>query len=205
MLSTRSRLLIKLAAVFAALLLTRAAVAAGDAERGRLLADTCKGCHAVASYTNVYPTYHVPKIAGQNADYIISALTLYRSGECAHGTMTAQASSLSDQDIQDIAAYLQSAGAKLDPAAPGNGTAPAAAQVCAACHGPAGISPIPTNPHLAGQYIDYLQQALEEYRRGNRKGPNAIAMQAQLAAVSEEDLAAIALYFSEQQGLQVLE
>jgi cytochrome c553 len=106
--------------------------------------------------------------------------------------------------IQDIAAYLQGAGDKLDPAAPGEGAAPAAAQICAACHGPAGVSPIPTNPILAGQHLDYIQQALEQYRSGERKGPNAIAMQAQLAAVSAEDLEAIAEYFAQQKGLTTL-
>lgn len=204
MLSTRSRRVINLTAIFMALALVQTASAAGDAERGKKLADTCRGCHAVETYNNIYPTYHVPKIAGQNADYIVNALTLYRDGQRQHGTMTAQASSLSDQDIQDIAAFLQTAGGDLDPAAPGKGTAPTASQVCAACHGPAGISPIPTNPNLAGQYLDYIKQALSAYRSGSRKGPNAIAMQAQLGAVSEEELDAIALYFSQQQGLGTL-
>ncbi len=204
MLSTHSRRVINLTAALMALVMAQAAAAAGDAERGKKLADTCKGCHAVATYNSVYPTYHVPKIAGQNADYIVNALTLYRDGQRQHGTMTAQASSLSDQDIQDIAAFLQSAGGERDATAPGIGAAPAASQVCAACHGPAGVSPIPTNPNLAGQYVDYMQQALEQYRSGSRKGPNAIAMQAQLAAVSEDELAEIVLYFSQQKGLGTL-
>lgn len=75
MLSTYSRLLINLTAVLAALVLGQMAYADGDAERGSVLADTCKGCHAVDSYNNVYPTYHVPKVAGQNAGYLTSALT----------------------------------------------------------------------------------------------------------------------------------
>ena len=201
MLSMRSRPVIYVTATLMALILAQVASAAGDAERGKLLADTCIGCHGVATFTNVYPTYHVPKVAGQNADYVVNALTLYRDGQRDHGTMTAQAASLSDQDIQDIAAYLQSAGGQLDPAAPGVGTAPAAALVCAACHGPAGISAIPTNPNLAGQYRDYLQQALSDYRSAARKGPNAIAMQAQLGAVSAEELEEIVLYYSQQKGL----
>jgi len=204
MLSTHSRLVINLTTALMALVIAQAVSAAGDAERGKLLADTCRGCHAVETYSNVYPTYHVPKVAGQNADYIVNALTLYRDGQRQHGTMTAQASSLSDQDIQDIAAFMQSAGGERDATAPGTGTPPTASQVCAACHGPAGVSPIPTNPNLAGQYLDYMQRALAEYRSGNRKGPNAIAMQAQLAAVSEEELAEIALYFSKQKGLGTL-
>jgi len=173
--------------------------AAGDAERGAKLADTCKGCHAVDTYNNVYPTYHVPKIGGQNADYLVSALTLYRDGLREHPTMVAQAASLSDQDIQDISAYLASAVEVAEPAT--QGAAPEAAQVCAACHGQAGISPIPTNPNLAGQHKDYLKQALQQYKAGERKGPNAIAMQATLTTVDDEDLAAIAAFYAAQEGL----
>jgi cytochrome c553 len=178
------------------------AYAAGDAVRGEVLADTCKGCHAVDSYTNVYPTYHVPRIAGQSAGYLAAALTLYRDGNRAHPTMLAQAASFSDQDIQDISAYLASVDPQLDPAAAASGDAPAAATVCAACHGAAGVSMIPTNPHLAGQQLDYLEQAVSQYKDGGRKGPNAIAMQAQMSAISEADLEAVLAFFAAQDGLQ---
>jgi cytochrome c553 len=195
-------LLTKGIAALAVLMLSQVVYAAGDAERGEMLANTCIGCHGVTSYNNVYPTYHVPKVGGQNADYIVSALKLYRDGQRDHGTMTAQAASLSDEDINDIAAYMASLGNAQGVEA--KGTAPAAAQVCAACHGANGISPIPTNPNLAGQYLNYMQQALAQYKAGERKGPNAIAMQAQLMVVSDEDLAAIVAYFSQQQGLESL-
>jgi cytochrome c553 len=205
MLSISSRLLCKLTAVLAALCITQMAYAEADAERGKLLADTCKGCHAVESYNNVYPTYHVPKVAGQNAGYLASALTLYRDGARKHPTMTAQAASLSDQDILDISAYMAASGAEVSAAAESaTGTMPDAGQVCAACHGQTGISPIPTNPNLAGQHADYIEQALAQYKRGDRKGPNAIAMQAQLMAVSDEDLAVIAAYYAGQSGLDTL-
>ena len=84
------------------------AQAAGNAERGAIRGETCLGCHGLASYTNVYPTYKVPKLGGQHADYIVAALKSYRSGERSHSTMQAQASGLSDQEIDDIAAYFAS-------------------------------------------------------------------------------------------------
>ncbi len=84
------------------------AFAAGDAERGEIRGETCLGCHGIASYTNVYPTYRVPKLGGQHAEYISAALKGYRSGERSHPTMNAQAAGLSDQDIEDIAAYFAS-------------------------------------------------------------------------------------------------
>ncbi|MGH8215670.1 MAG: c-type cytochrome, partial [Rhodanobacteraceae bacterium] len=59
-------------------------------------------------YMSVYPEYHVPRIAGQNQQYIIDALNDYRSGARKYPTMNAQASSLTEQQIENIAAYLSS-------------------------------------------------------------------------------------------------
>ena len=81
-------------------------VAAGSS--GESGTGTCAGCHGVPGYSNAYPQYPVPKIAGQNEQYIINALHGYQSGDRTHVTMAAQAQSLSDTDIQNIAAYLSS-------------------------------------------------------------------------------------------------
>lgn len=190
--------------VLSTMLFPAQALAEGDIERGKVLSDTCQGCHAVDSYTNVYPTYHVPRLAGQSAAYLAEALTLYRDGNRDHSTMTAQSASFTDQDIQDVAAFLASADPQLEASQAPSGKAPAAAAVCAACHGAAGVSPIPANPNLAGQHLDYLEQAVKEYKSGVRKGPNAIAMQAQMNAVSAEDLSAILRFYSVQDGLTSL-
>ena len=80
----------------------------GNAANGKLLAYTCMGCHGITGYKNVYPTYHVPRIGGQSAQYLASALNEYREGKRKHPTMQAQAQSFSTQDIADIAAYLAS-------------------------------------------------------------------------------------------------
>ena len=81
---------------------------AGNVEAGEVKAYTCTGCHGIPAYNNVYPTYHVPKIGGQNEAYIVAALKAYRSGERQHPTMQAQAGTLTDEDIADIAAYFVS-------------------------------------------------------------------------------------------------
>lgn len=82
--------------------------AEGDKAAGRALVYTCAGCHGVPGYTNAYPQYPVPKIAGQNEQYIVNALQGYQNGGRKHPTMDAQAQSLSATDIQNIAAYLSS-------------------------------------------------------------------------------------------------
>lgn len=84
--------------------------AEGDVEAGALKAYTCTGCHGIPGYNNVYPTYKVPRIGGQNYAYLVSALQDYRDGNRNHATMKHQASALSDQDIKDVAAYFASLG-----------------------------------------------------------------------------------------------
>jgi cytochrome c553 len=103
---------VRCAAAVLALLAAPAALGGGNADDGRLKADTCMGCHGIPGYTNAYPTYRVPKLGGQSPEYLAGALKAYKSGERPHKTMQAQAQSLSDQDIADIAAYLASAPGK---------------------------------------------------------------------------------------------
>lgn len=90
------------------------AQAAGDAAAGEKKAETCLGCHGVKHYVNVYPTYKVPYIAGQHEQYLIAALQGYRAKQRSHPTMQANAASLSDQDIEDLAAFFASNG-KVSP------------------------------------------------------------------------------------------
>jgi cytochrome c553 len=91
----------------AALCLAQSALAErGDPDAGRIIAYTCTGCHGIPFHQNVYPTYSVPRIGGQSYGYLVAALHAYRSGERHHPTMEAQANTLSDQDIQDVAAFF---------------------------------------------------------------------------------------------------
>jgi len=72
----------------------------------------------------------------------------------------------------------------------------AKAAVCAACHGANGISPIPTYPNLAGQNEGYLVVALKAYKNTERSGAQAMIMQAQAAALSDDDINNLAAYFA---------
>tara|TARA_Y100000389_G_scaffold52091_1_gene47884 strand:- start:14496 stop:14801 length:306 start_codon:yes stop_codon:yes gene_type:complete len=89
------------------IILTTTAVYA-DNYTGKDKSETCLGCHAIEGYNNSYPTYKVPKLGGQHADYIVSALKAYQKLDRKHETMHANASGLSDQDIRDIANYFES-------------------------------------------------------------------------------------------------
>jgi cytochrome c553 len=168
-----------------------AAALTGNPQRGKALSYTCLGCHGVEGYKNAYPDYSVPRLKGQHPEYLIAALTEYRSGERSHLTMHDQASTLSDQDIADIAAYF--AGKPLVPTQKPHGSVPAAASVCISCHGADGVAVVPAYPTLAGQHEDYLERALEEYRKGGRKNPVMIGF---AGTLKEADIAAIAAFFS---------
>lgn len=82
--------------------------AQGDAKAGSVKAIPCMGCHAIPGYSNVYPTYHVPRVGGQRPEYIVAALKAYKAKERSHRTMQAQAASLSEDDMKDIAAFFSS-------------------------------------------------------------------------------------------------
>ncbi len=77
-----------------------------DVAAGRDKSFTCTGCHSSPGYRNAYPGYNVPKIGGQKADYIESALKAYRDSTRQHSTMHAQIAQMSDEDIADIAEYF---------------------------------------------------------------------------------------------------
>jgi len=179
--------------------LSLGAHAAGDPAKGEMKFYTCYGCHGIANYRNAYPDYSVPKLRHQNAEYLVAALQEYRDGTRPHATMHAQASSLSDQDIEDIAAYLQGA-EPVKPAAPATAKAPKQVEACVACHGENGLgveAPLaPKPPVLAGQHVDYLEQALTAYRNGRRK--NVVMDGMAKLLTSDEDVKIAAAYFANQ-------
>ena len=173
--------------------------AAGNPADGEKKFYTCYGCHGIDNYRNAYPDYSVPKLRHQHASYIIAALHEYQTGERPHATMHAQAASLSDQDIEDIAAYLQGP-EPAKPSPPASGKAPKQVAACVACHGETGLgveSPLTPKPAvIAGQHLDYLEQALTAYRNGRRK--NVVMDGMAKLLTSDEDVKIAAEYFAEQ-------
>jgi len=175
----------------------------GDAARGATLSYTCTGCHGVDSAVNAYPAYHVPKLGGQNADYLEIALQGYRSGSRAHDTMHGQASQLSDQDIADVAAFF--AAIEGEPAtgilAAGSDAIAAGQEksvTCQACHGATGMAGAPQWPNLAGQHHSYLVEAIRQYQRAERSDIVMAPLVSQLDAEAIEEIAA---FYASQPGL----
>lgn len=184
------------------LLFAQSAAAAGDAEQGKQLGFTCMGCHGIDGYRNAYPSFRVPKLAGQHAAYIESALRAYRDGARSHPTMKAQASSLTDQDIDNLIAWIAGGGDARDTATAESAARVAPAATCIACHGADGEGVIPQPPTLAGQEADYLEYALHQYKDGTRSGT---VMSAFAASLSDADIAQLAKFYSSQDGLKTLQ
>jgi cytochrome c553 len=147
------------------------AAMAQDAAAGQKKAQLCIGCHGIAGYQASFPEIHkVPMIAGQNSDYIVSALTAYRKGERMHPTMRGIAAALTDQDMADLGAfYSAQAQGQAAPAAVEAPSAQVAELVkkanCTSCHGENYSKPVaPSYPKIAGQHADYLYVALKAYQ-----------------------------------------
>ena len=188
--------------VFGGPLIAGQAIADADITRGEALAYSCLGCHGIDGYRNAYPSYRVPKLGGQKAAYIAIALRGYRDGTRQHPTMQGQAGSLSDEDIDDLSAYLATLGSEGVDAGGTDGASLEAAQSCAACHGANGISTSPSWPTLAGQHEDYLVHALQQYRNGERSDP---VMAPMAAVLDDADVRLLARYFAGLDGLRTSE
>jgi cytochrome c553 len=145
----------------------------GNAVAGKGKIAMCIGCHNIAGYQASFPEiYKVPKIAGQNAKYIATALAAYQKGDRKHPTMKGVAASLSEQDMADIAAHYETLGI-AKPTGQQAATPTASAEVaslltkgnCVSCHGADMNKPIDGSyPKLAGQHADYLLVALKSYQ-----------------------------------------
>jgi cytochrome c553 len=172
----------------------------------------CMGCHGIVRYQTSFPeVYKVPLIFGQSAKYIAAALNAYKKGDRKHPTMRGIATSLSDQDILDMANYFASHG-KDDAAAlpdklgkePNAQVAPLLQKAaCVSCHGANLSKPIdPSYPKIAGQYPDYLFVALKAYKTENNQavGRSNPIMGAIAKQFSNAELKALAEYVSSLDG-----
>ncbi len=98
--------------VLALMLVSGAASAKGDVDAGKAKAQPCTACHANDGNAGIDPQY--PRLAGQYADYLARALHEYKSGDRKNPIMMGFATTLSDADIDDLAAYFASLpGSKL--------------------------------------------------------------------------------------------
>lgn len=176
--------------------------AEGDPAAGKAKSAVCAGCHG-ADGNSVNPEW--PKLAGQHQSYIVKQLKDYKSGKRQNATMIGMVATLSDQDIQDLAAYFASQTVKGGEADPdlvvlgekiyrgGNlGTGLAA---CMGCHGPGGGgNPAAKFPSLAGQHAQYTTTTLSEFKAEARANDPNNMMRMIAGKMTKKEIEAVASY-----------
>ena len=198
-----------------ALFLNTPVWAGGDAAAGKLKTASCAGCHAEDGNSAIAS---FPKISGLGEKYLTAQLRHIKAGERVIVEMTGLLDYMSDQDLQDIAAYynsknIQISGAKEITLVGINdpqevlelgenlyraGNLKTGVAACIACHSPSGKGNGPAGyPALGGQYAEYTEKQLLAYRNGLRNsGANAKIMQGVAKALSDKEIKALANYIS---------
>lgn len=184
------------------LLLTFSAFAAGDPAAGKEKAQLCAACHG-ADGNSPSPVW--PKLAGQHEEYLIKQLWDFRDGKRENAQMSPMAAGLSDQDIEDLAAYYAQQQLKFgqtDPAALEfgakiyrAGNMEAGVSACMACHGPAGQgNPAAKYPALGGQHAAYNQAQLKAFRENQRNNDVNAVMRTIVGRMTDEEIRAVSEY-----------
>ncbi len=171
--------------------------APGDQAAGKKAAAACGGCHGESGVSAIPET---PSLAGQDAQYLATATLAYKDGSRKNETMKGPAAALDERGLKDMAAFY-AAQAPQQPNVRAPLTLAQWAERCDRCHGPNGNSIEPAIPALASQRSDWLEAALEAYRKGVRK---SVAMSAMSASLSEADVKALAAHYSRQAARPVV-
>ena len=182
------------------------ALAQGDAEAGKAKTAVCAGCHGAAGNS---PAAIGPKLAGQNAKYLARQMQDFKSGVRSAPAMAGQLNNMSDQDIENIAAYFASQTVTVGKAAPElvdlgeqlyrSGNADSNVPACMACHSPTGNGNAPAGfPALSGQHASYIEAQLKAFRAGERKNDSDFnKMMVQTAYnLKDHEIKALASYIS---------
>lgn len=191
-----------LALVLGASLFALNATADGDAAAGKGKAAVCGACHGVDGNS---ASGQFPKLAGQNASYIVEQLSNFKSGKRANPIMSGQAKSLSDQDMQDIAAYFASQTRLVGEADAGqvkqgeslyrSGNKDENVPACLACHSPDGSgNALMKVPALGGQHASYVVAQLQAYASGSRTTDPNKMMETIASRLTPAEMQAVASY-----------
>jgi cbb3-type cytochrome c oxidase subunit III len=181
-----------------------------DVAKGQQIASqVCAACHGADGNATAGPAN--PKLAGQHADYLYKQLVNFvpkqgaKEAERANAIMMAFASQLSDEDKRNVSAFYASQ-AKKPSTAKGkelvelgqtiyrSGIPGKQVPSCAGCHGPAGAGIPAQYPRLSGQWAEYTESQLVQFRGGQRK--NSAQMNAIASRLSDAEIKAVSDYIA---------
>jgi len=183
--------------------------AAGDAEAGKTKSLVCAACHGTDGNSAIPMN---PKIAGQHQGYLVKQLQEFKLASQTGGKegrnnaiMNAQAMNLSEQDMQDLAAYFSSQELKIGQAPEDviekgealyrGGDAERGITACIACHSGDGKGMnLAGFPAIGGQHASYTQTQLEMFRSGQRNNDLNGMMRGVSSKLTDEDISILSQY-----------
>lgn len=196
--------------------LAQGAAAQGDASAGESKVAICAACHGADGNS---PAPNFPKLAGLGEKYLYKQLRDIKSGDRQVIEMTGMLTNLSDQDLQDIAAFftakpMQLSGAKeikvrlnsgvetdgleLGEKVYRAGNLETGVPACTGCHSPTGQGNAPAGyPRLGGQHAAYIEKQLRAFRGGERVNDGDQKTMRQVAQLmSDAEITAVANYIA---------
>ena len=190
---------------------TTTVVAKGDPEAGKAKSAVCAACHGMDGNSMIPMN---PKLAGQHADYLAKQLTEFRLASQTGGAegrnnavMNGMAAALSDEDIQNLAAYFGSQELKVGET-PENyveagqalyrgGDSARGIPACSACHGPDGSGMgLAGFPAVGGQHTDYIAAQLKAFKSGQRANDMNRMMRDIAMKLTDEDIEVLSNYLA---------
>ncbi len=181
-----------------------------DLAKAKQIAETvCVACHGADGNS---PTPANPILAGQGADYIFKQLTEFKSVDGKPGirnnaVMAGMTATLSTDDMKALSVYFSQQ--KMRPSAATDAKLVEAGKqlwrkgdfergvpACAGCHGPAGAGVPAQYPHLAGQYAEYTELQLKNFRSEERSNDPERAMRMIADKLSDKQIRALADYIA---------
>lgn len=171
----------------------------GNADHGKELAGTCAGCHNEGNAA--------PNLEGQLPTYLYKQLVDYKNGSRKDPStaMNGLASTLSDQDAADVAAFYGRQEGKPGPGGEKDETGIVSVgdgrrmePACSSCHGGSGQGEKVDTPRLAGQKAEYLEKTLLAYKSGARANDIYSRMRLIASKLSDKEIKQMAEYYSKQ-------
>ena len=176
-------------------------------DQGKIAAQPCEACHGVDG--NSVITMH-PKLAGQNAKYLLAQMNDFAKGEKGpryNAVMYPFSANLSTTDRENIAVYFASMTMSQGVCPPNDvalgrriylgGNANNHLPACAACHDPTGAGNADAGiPRLAGQWPDYTVMQLQAFKSGSRKNDPNQMMQMIADKMTQQEMQVVANYIA---------
>lgn len=179
------------------------AAAKPDPAKGQAIStQVCGACHTADGSRGVPAN---PIIAGQHPEYLVKQLAEFKAGKRDNPIMKGFASTLSEDDMRNVAAFYAGAQAKpgfakskdlvkLGEKIYRGGIAERGIAACAGCHSPTGAGVPSQYPRLAGQHADYVEAQLTAFRDGLRR--NSPQMSGVAANMSAREIKAVSDYIA---------